>query len=196
MQLEVLPIAISFPVVFPWISAMVWNLFPFKGDFSFGKSPRAPNLGCRGMGSPRWFDVLPKNFAQDVMHEWAYYLDEAAHHQLPIAAAFWIIWIVSTQECSSECKIWCRFVALLSHFECDGHPVHMLTQWRLLPPLTCTVKSSLFMYVHSSPLSLAARLHPCHTNQSCYINNGWAFSGQTFILPFLNNYSNRCIKTY
>ena len=24
---------------------------------------------------------------------------------------------------------------LLSHFECDGHTVHMLTQWRLPPPL-------------------------------------------------------------
>ena len=27
--------------------------------------------------------------------------DEAANHQLPIAAAFWIIWIVSMEECSS-----------------------------------------------------------------------------------------------
>ena len=26
---------------------------------------------------------------------------EAANHQLPIAVAFWIIWIVSTEECSS-----------------------------------------------------------------------------------------------
>ena len=37
----------------------------------------------------------------------------------------------------------------LSHFECDSHTVHMLTQWRLLPPLTSTVKLSLFMHVHS-----------------------------------------------
>ena len=29
-------------------------------------------------------------------------------------------------------------------FECDGHTVHMLTQQCLLPPLTSTVKSSLF----------------------------------------------------
>ena len=48
---------------------------------------------------------------------------------------------------------------LLSHFECDSHTVHMLTQQRLQPPLTSTVKSSLFMHAHSSPLSLAARLH-------------------------------------
>ena len=38
----------------------------------------------------------------------------------------------------------------------NGHTVHMLTQWCLLPPLTSTVKSLLFMHVHSSPHSLAA----------------------------------------
>ena len=47
---------------------------------------------------------------------------------------------------------------LLSHFEWDSPRVHRLTQWCLPPPLTSTVKSSLFMHVHSSPLSLAARL--------------------------------------
>ena len=30
----------------------------------------------------------------------------------------------------------------LSHFECDSHTVHMLTQWCLLPPLTSTVRLS------------------------------------------------------
>ena len=47
----------------------------------------------------------------------------------------------------------------LSHFECDSHKVHMLTQLCLPPPLTSTVKASLFTQVHSSPLSLASRLH-------------------------------------
>ena len=47
----------------------------------------------------------------------------------------------------------------LSHFECNSHTVHMLTQQCLLPPLTRTVKSSLFTHVHSSPHSVAARLH-------------------------------------
>ena len=51
----------------------------------------------------------------------------------------------------------------LSHFECDSHTVHMLTQWCLPPPLTGIVKSSLFTHVHSSPLSSAVRLHQCHT---------------------------------
>ena len=51
---------------------------------------------------------------------------------------------------------------LLSHFECNGHTVHMLIQWHLLPPLTSTVMSSLFTHVHSNPLSLAAMLHQFH----------------------------------
>ena len=67
----------------------------------------------------------------------------------------------------------------LSHFKYASHTVHMLTQQLLLPPLTSTVRSSLFMHGHSSPLSLAARLHQCHANCSRHINNGWTFSGQT-----------------
>ena len=47
----------------------------------------------------------------------------------------------------------------LSHSECDGHTVPTLTQQHLLPPLTGTVKLSLFTHVHSSPLPLAAGLH-------------------------------------
>ena len=38
------------------------------------------------------------------MHEWAYCRDEAANHQLPIAAAFWIIQIASAKEGSSLMK--------------------------------------------------------------------------------------------
>ena len=66
----------------------------------------------------------------------------------------------------------------LSHFECNGLTVHMIIQWHLLPPLTSTVKSSLFTHVYSNLLSLAARLHQHGTNCSHYINNGWSFSGQ------------------
>ena len=65
------------------------------------RSHRVPNLGCRETESPRWFDVLPKISARDVMHEWVCSPAEAANHQLPIAVAFWIIWIVSMEECSS-----------------------------------------------------------------------------------------------
>ena len=68
---------------------------------------------------------------------------------------------------------------LLSHFECHSCTVHMYTQWHLPPPLTSTVKSSLFMHVHSRPLFLAAMLHWCCVNRSFYINSGWTFFGQT-----------------
>ena len=96
------PITINCPIIFSWISPMVWNLFPFKGDFSFGKSQKLqPNLGCRGAESSGWFDVSPKNSARDVMHEQARCCNEAANHQLPIAAAFWTIQIISMEEYSS-----------------------------------------------------------------------------------------------
>ena len=74
-----------------------------------------------------------------------------------------------------------------SHFECNGHTVHMLTQQCLPPPLTSTVRSSLFTHVHSNPLSLAARLHRCHTNRSHYSNNGWTFSRQTSVNKIRSN---------
>ena len=67
----------------------------------------------------------------------------------------------------------------ISYFDCDGSTVHMLTQQHLLPPVTSTVKLSLFTHVHSSPFSLAARLHRHHANNSCCINNCWTLSGQT-----------------
>lgn len=67
---------------------------------------------------------------------------------------------------------------LLSHFECRGHTVHLLTLWCLPSPLTSTGKSSLFVLAQSSPLSLAATLHQCQGKRLCYINNGWTFCGQ------------------
>ena len=115
------------------------------------------------------------------MHEWACCHDKAANHQLPIAAAFWIIWIVSMEECSSLKQIWCRFIPLLtqSFWMWWSHNIHAHSVVST-DPMTSTVKSSLFMRVHSSPLSLAARLYQCCANHSGYINNGWTFSRQTW----------------
>ena len=141
----------------------------------------ASNLGCRGAESLGWLDVLPKNSAQDKVHEQVHCYDEAANHQLPIAAAFWMISIVFAEECPN-------LMQNLMQIHCSTHsvilnamatPGHMLTQQYLPPPLTSTLKSSLFTHVHSSPLSLAARLHWCCANRSHYINNGWTFSRQT-----------------
>ena len=108
------------------------------------------------------------------MLEQAHCPNEAADHQLPIAAAFWIIRIVSAAECSSltKCDADSLFYSL-TRFECDGHKVHVLTQKGLLPQLTGTVKS-LVTHAPSSLLSLAARLHGCHANHS-HINNSWDF---------------------
>ena len=57
----------------------------------------------------------------------------------------------------SVCARTCIRGRVLGRFECNGHIGHVLTQWCLLPPRTCIVKSSLFMHMHSSPRSLAAR---------------------------------------
>ena len=139
-------ISISCPIIFSWISSMVWNLFPFKGDFSFGKvrSHRAPNLGCRGAESPGWFDVLTKNSAWDGMHEWAHCRDEAANHHLPIAVAFWNIQIVFTEECLSLMKnlmqihrSTCSVILNVTATQCTCSLNVSIT-----PPLTSTVKSS------------------------------------------------------
>ena len=133
-----------------------------------------------GAEIPRWFDVMPKKTsAWGVIHEQAH-CDEAANHQWPIAAAFWIIHIVSMEEFSSLMQNLVQICCCIgSHFECDSYLVYMLTQWHLPPPLTSTVKSSLFIHVHSSPLSLAARLHWCCANCSCYVNRvAGLFPGQ------------------
>ena len=91
-----------------------------------------------------------------MMHERARCHDEAANHQMSIAAAFGVIQITSLElnaKFDADSLLYS-----LNHFKCDSHTVHMLTKWRLLPLLTSTVKSSLFTHAHSSPLSLAVRV--------------------------------------
>ena len=84
--------------------------------FGKARSCRAPKLGFRGAESPGWFDVSPQNSAWDVMHEQVCCSDEAANHQLPIAVAFWIIWIVSMEEHSS-------LMQNLMQIDCSTHLV-------------------------------------------------------------------------
>ena len=90
---------IFFPESHRWSEiSSLWKVILVLGK---ARSHRAPNLGCRAAESPGWFDVLQKNSTGDLMHERVYCHDEAAGHQLPIGAAFWIIQIVSVEECSS-----------------------------------------------------------------------------------------------
>ena len=96
------------------------------------------------------------------MHELTHCYDKAANPQLPIAVLNHL-----NSSRGGVFKLNTKFdtdslLYSLSHFEGDDHTVHMLTQWSLPPPLTSTVKTSVFMHVHSSPPSLAARLHRCH----------------------------------
>ena len=100
----VLPISISYPIILSWISWTVWNPFPFKADFSFGKSQKSQGTKSGLLGRLSHLGDLmfpPKNHAWDVMHKWVRCCDEAASHQLPIAEAFWVIWIVLAEERSS-----------------------------------------------------------------------------------------------
>ena len=111
--------------------------------FILGKprSFRVPKLGFQGTESPGWFDVRPKNSAGNMIHEQVHCRDEAANHQLPKAAAFWIIWMVSTEECSSltqtlmeiccsTCPVMLNAMATQYTRSLNGvyHP-HWLVQW-------------------------------------------------------------------
>ena len=134
--------------------------------------------------SPGWFDVSTKYSTGDRMHKRAHCHDTAANHQLPTAAAFWIIPIVST-ECSSVmwnlmqiCCSTCSVIlnVMTTQYICSLNGIYHA--------LTSTVKSSLLTHVHSSPLSSMARLPQCFTNWSCYINNSWTFSRQTLYIWF------------
>ena len=100
----VLPITISCPIIFSSISSMVWNIFSFEGHFSFGKSQKLCGTKSGlygGWGLRHLGDVMfHQKTAWDMMHEQVRCHDEAANHHFPIAAAFWIIWIISMKECS------------------------------------------------------------------------------------------------
>ena len=119
------------------------------------RSHRAPNLGYSGAESPGWFDVSPKNSAWDVMYEQACCCIEAANQQLPIAAAFWVIQIVSMEECSSlmqnlmqiHCSTHTVILNVTAIYNTHAHSIASPA------PLTSTVKLLLFTYailVHSS----------------------------------------------
>ena len=159
---------------------------PFKGDFYFWEKPEvAGNQIWAVAGLTHLSDLM---FCQKALHK-TWYMNR------------WFLWRSCqppgahscallnhlNSSCGGMFKLNAKFDAdlmlySLSHFECNSHTVHMLTQWHLLPPLTSTVKSSLLRHTHSSLLSLAAMLHQCGTNHSHHINNTWSISGQTLLL--------------
>ena len=140
---------------------MVWNLFPFKGDLCFGKSQKFT-------GHQVWVVVR--------LNPWViccFTKKLCTRRGAWMGTLSWWSWQSPVdQSCGllSHLNSFCggiftfnaksdadSLLYLLRHFECNGHTVHMLIQQHLLPPLTTTVKSSLFTHEHSSPLSLAVR---------------------------------------
>ena len=115
------------------------------------------------------------------MHKRAHCHDEAASHQLPVAAAFWIICIVSMEECSSLMQ--------------NAMQIHCSTRSVILNVMATQYTCSLNSFYH--PHWLEQQSHHCShmripvhspwlpgyidvdANCSCYINNDWTFSRQT-----------------
>ena len=157
------------------------------------RSCKAPNLGCRDLS--HLGDLM---FHQKTLHKmWCMSRSVVLWWscQLPVAHRCGLL-NHPNNFLREMFKLHAKFDAdsllyLLSHFECNSHTVHMLTQQHLPPPLTTTVKSSLFTHGHSIPLFLADRLQGCHTNCSCYINHGWTFSRQTL---YVTSHMNSQIK--
>ena len=202
LQNPLLQLPSSIPLYFPESlrQSEISSLSKVSLVLGKARSCREPNLGCRGPespGSPVFVDCNP--YTLNVLRcsvccrssrTWVTF-----NRFLTTFEAF----VPHFHLCCSHCiipksllshlnsfhggmfKLNTKFDAdsllyLLSPFECDGHTVHMLTHWRLLPPLTSTVKVSPFTHAHSGPLTLAARLHGSHAKRSSHINIGWTFS--------------------
>ena len=165
---------------------MVWNIFPFKGDFSFGKSQMSQGAKSGLYGG--WVTWVIWRFTKNLCMRrdpWAGVLLWWSC-QSPVAHSCNLLNHPNSFR-GGMFKLNAKFDAdsllySLSHLECDGHTIHMLIQRHLLTPLTRTVKLSLFRHACSSPLALAATFHWCCANCARYINNGWTFSGQTLYI--------------
>ena len=130
----------------------IWNLFLYKGNFSFGKSQKSQchsiaqiwaigglsHLGdvmfckkTRWMRWDAWAGTLSWWSCQSpVAHSCGLLNHPNSFHR--------VMFKLNTKFDADS------LLCSLSNFECNGHRVHMLIQWCLLPPLTSTVKSSLF----------------------------------------------------
>ena len=165
-----LPVAISCPIVFSWISSAVWNLFPFKGVLVLEKARchRATNLGYRGDKSPGWFDVSPqkklctRHDAWASVFSWSSCQSPVAH--MHIAVAFWIIQIVSVEKRSSLMQNWMQKTHCSTHlvilsatatqYTCSLNGIycpHWLVQWSHHWSHTC-------IQVHSSHCQVTSML--------------------------------------
>ena len=132
----VLPVAISCPIIFPWISSTVSNPSLSKVILVWGKSRshRSQDLGCRGLS--HLGDLM---FHQNLCMRCDTWIGMLSwwNCQSPVAHSCGLLNHPSS-FCGRMFKLHTKFDAdsllyLLSHFECDDHTVHTLTQWRLYP---------------------------------------------------------------
>ena len=119
----VLPIAVSCPIIFSWISLQGAKSGLYGGWVTW--------VICCFAGNSAW----------DLMHKQACCHDEAANHLLPTAVAFWIILVVSGEECLSFrynlmqicCSICsCILNVTATQYTCSLNGVyrpHWLAQW-------------------------------------------------------------------
>ena len=143
------------------------------------RSCRVPNLGCKGPESPGWFDVLPKPLHKTWCMSRHSCCDEAANHHLPIAVAFWIIQIVSMEECSSLMQSLLQTCCsthsvilnvIATQYTCSLNSIycpHWLVQWSCHCSCMCVPVLSPWLPGYAD------------VAQTILINTGWTFSGQT-----------------
>ena len=79
------------------------------------------------------------------MCEQVNYHDEAVNHQLPMAVAFWIIWIVSMGECSSLMLNLMQIRCSTCSAILNAKATHV-TQWHLLPIFTSSQDGGIGRY--------------------------------------------------
>ena len=132
-------------------------------------------MGSKGAESPERFDVSPTNSARDVMCEQACGWWSC---QSPVAHSCGLL-NHPNSFCKGMFELYTKsdtdlLLYWLSHFECNSHTVHMLTQPCLPPPLTATMKS-LFTHAHSSLRPLPSKLHWCCTSHSHYVTMAGLF---------------------
>ena len=101
------------------------------------RSLRAPNLGCRGA----WVTWVIWCFTKHLCTRCDAWVGPLSgwSRQSPVACSCGLLNHLNS-FCGGMFKRNSKFDAdaLLGHFKCDSHTVHMLTQQRLPPPLTST----------------------------------------------------------
>ena len=127
-------------MVFSWISLMVWNFFPFNGDFSLGKSQKSH--GTKSGPQRGWVTWVIWCFAKKLYTRCSAWVGTLLWWscQSPVAS-FWIVQIVSAEECSSLVQnlmqIHCSTCSVIlnvtvTQYTCSlngvCHP-HWLVQW-------------------------------------------------------------------